>query len=81
LYLFGNPFSKKGGNTYTTVTGNHGSQSYRQEKSFQERDTAGFSTGGDINNSIDVNKSGAHTGLRTGCKSSDLESNQGDNGK
>jgi hypothetical protein len=44
------------------------SQSYRQEKLFQERDTARFSTGGDINNSINLNKSGTHTGLRTRCK-------------
>ena len=41
------------------------SQSYRQETLFQERDTARFSTCGEINNIIDVNKSGTHTRLRT----------------
>jgi hypothetical protein len=44
------------------------SQSYRQEKSFQERDTARISTVWRGHNSIDVNKSGTHTGLGTRCK-------------
>jgi hypothetical protein len=86
IYIFwGNLLSKKG--SMLLVTRQHdserksSSQSYRQEKSFQERNTALFSTGGEINNSIDVNKSAELTQVYIQDISFDLELDNGDNEK